>query len=141
MDGYTAVEGADVVTMTRIAGVVVLTVGVAAGSVACSSSNPPHVTSPASPAAQSATSVAPAEATITISNFTFNSPPSVSPGATIAVKNSDPAEHSVTADSGNEFNVEVDGGATATFTAPSTPGTYNYHCSYHPMMHGQLIVK
>lgn len=132
-------------TLTRIAGVVALTVGVAAGSVACSSSNPPHVTGPASPAAQSATGVAtgvaPAEATITISNFTFSSPPSVSPGATIAVKNSDPAEHSVTADSGNAFNVEVDGGATATFTAPSTPGTYNYHCSYHPMMHGQLIVK
>lgn len=82
-----------------------------------------------------------AEATITITDFTFKSPPSVSPGATIAVKNSDPAEHSVTADSGGAFNVDIESGESATFTAPTTPGTYDYHCSYHPMMHGQLIVK
>ena len=80
-------------------------------------------------------------ATITIENFTFNTPASVPAGATIAVKNSDPAEHSVTADSGNTFNVEIEGGETKTFTAPSQPGSYPYHCSYHPMMHGTLVVK
>jgi plastocyanin len=47
----------------------------------------------------------------------------------------------VTADVGNAFNVEVDGKGTATFTAPSKPGTYAYHCTYHPMMHGQLVVQ
>ena len=90
--------------------------------------------------APSTPAAAPA-ATISISNFTFNTPPTVPAGATIAVKNSDPAEHSVTADSGNAFNVDVEAGETATFTAPSQPGTYPYHCSYHPMMHGTLVVK
>ncbi len=88
-----------------------------------------------------ATSATAAAAEITIDNFTFNTPASVPAGATISVKNSDPAEHSVTADSGNTFNVEVEGGETATFTAPSQPGSYPYHCSYHPMMHGTLVVK
>ena len=93
--------------------------------------------------AVSATSqtTATADAKITISNFQFTSPPSVRPGAQIAVTNSDPAEHSVTADSGDAFNVDIESNGTATFTAPSEPGTYAYHCSYHPMMHGQLIVK
>jgi plastocyanin len=26
-------------------------------------------------------------------------------------------------------------------TAPSQPGEYPFHCSYHPNMHGTLIVK
>jgi plastocyanin len=87
------------------------------------------------------TSVGPPAATISISNFTFDTPASVPAGATIAVKNSDPAEHSVTADSGNTFSVDIEAGETATFTAPSQPGTYPYHCSYHPAMHGTLVVK
>jgi plastocyanin len=87
------------------------------------------------------TPAGPPAATITITNFTFEGPGSVPAGATIAVKNSDPAEHSVTADSGKTFNVEVDAGETTTFTAPAEPGTYAYHCAYHPMMHGMLVVK
>jgi plastocyanin len=59
----------------------------------------------------------------------------------VTVVNSDGAEHSVTADSGSAFNVEVDGKGTATFTAPTQPGTYAYRCTYHPSMHGQLIVQ
>ena len=35
------------------------------------------------------------------------------------MKNSDPAEHSVTADTGDAFNVEVEAGETALFTAPT----------------------
>ncbi len=83
----------------------------------------------------------PASGKITISNFTFTSPQSVAPGSTIAIVNSDSAEHSVTADQGGTFTVDVDGNGTATLTAPTKPGTYAYHCSYHPMMHGQLIVR
>jgi plastocyanin len=108
---------------------------IAAASVACGSADKAQGTSTAQ------APVAAATATIAIGNFQFTSPPSVSPGATVAVKNADPTEHSVTADSGNTFNVDIEGGESATFTAPTTPGTYNYHCSYHPMMHGQLIVK
>ena len=105
-----------------------------------SSSTTTAETATSATAEATAPATAPA-ATITIENFTFNTPESVPAGATIAVKNSDPAEHSVTADSGNTFNVEIESGETKTFTAPSQPGSYPYHCSYHPMMHGTLVVK
>jgi plastocyanin len=110
---------------------------------ACSSggTSAPQSYAPTSSASASSAPAAAADATITISNFQFGSPQSVRPGATIAVVNSDGAEHSVTADEGKTFDVDVEGNGTATFTAPSQPGTYAYHCKYHPMMHGQLIVK
>ncbi|KAA0111122.1 cupredoxin domain-containing protein [Mycolicibacterium sp. P1-5] len=79
--------------------------------------------------------------TISITDMKFSSPPPVPPGAKVTVTNSDGVEHTVTADSGSAFNVEVDEKGTATFTAPSQPGTYAYHCNYHPTMHGQLIVQ
>jgi plastocyanin len=110
---------------------------------ACSSGTT-STPAPAAPSPASTTAAAPAAATgptISIAGMKFTSPASVAPGATITVTNSDSAEHSVTADSGNAFNVDVDGKGTATFTAPSQPGTYAYHCTYHPMMHGQLIVQ
>jgi plastocyanin len=91
--------------------------------------------------APSSAPTGPPAATITIDNFTFESPPSVPPGATVAVKNADPAEHSVTADKDKLFDVEVQEGQTVLFTAPDQPGTYTYFCSYHPMMHGTLVVK
>ena len=53
----------------------------------------------------------------------------------------DGAEHTVTADSGSAFNAEVSGKGTTTFTAPTQPGTYAFHCTYHPMMHGRLTVQ
>ena len=121
---------------------------VLAAVAACSSgsSNSPSTSDTATAASPSNTStVAPTPAAagpkITIANFQFASPPSVRPGATVTVLNSDQAEHSVTADEGKAFDVDVDGNGKATFTAPTQPGTYAYHCSYHPMMHGQLIVQ
>lgn len=80
-------------------------------------------------------------ATITIASFTFTGPLTVSPGATVTVTNTDTADHTVTADGAGTFNVQAPGGKTVTFTAPTTPGTYPYHCSIHPQMHGTLIVK
>ncbi|APE17327.1 cupredoxin domain-containing protein [Mycolicibacterium pallens] len=82
-----------------------------------------------------------AGSTISISDMKFTSPAAVTPGAKITVTNSDGVEHTVTADAGNAFNVEVDEKGTATFTAPNQPGTYAYHCNYHPTMHGQLVVQ
>lgn len=93
----------------------------------------PGTASPAAPAAASA---------ITIKDFAYGDPITVSPGATVSVTNMDTAEHTVTADQGSAFDVEVKGsGGTATFTAPSQPGTYTFHCTYHPNMHGTLTVK
>jgi plastocyanin len=78
--------------------------------------------------------------TITIdSSFTFSAA-SVPAGSTVTVKNNSSAQHTVTEDTGGGFNVTIDAGKTATFTAPSTPGTYKYHCNIHSFMHGTLTV-
>jgi plastocyanin len=79
---------------------------------------------------------------ITIKDFGYQGPASVSPGAKITIKNDDAQAHTVTSDDGKAFEVAVDGGGgTAQFTAPATPGSYTYHCAYHSNMHGTLIVK
>jgi plastocyanin len=74
-----------------------------------------------------------------ISGFAYQVPTSVSPGATVSVMNMDGEAHTVTADEG-AFDVQVAGGATGTFTAPTTPGSYAFHCTYHANMHGVLVV-
>ena len=102
--------------------------------------SPESPSAAASSAASSATATA-AGPKIAIADMKFSAPLTVAPGATVTVVNSDSVEHTVTADSGNAFNVEVGDNGTATFTAPTQPGTYAYHCTYHPMMHGQLIVQ
>jgi len=82
-----------------------------------------------------------AAATLTIANMAFPAPLTVSPGAQITVVNNDSVEHSVTSVKQGAFDVEVDGGKTATLTAPSAPGEYPYGCKYHASMKGTLVVK
>ena len=77
--------------------------------------------------------------TITIKGFHYT-PLQVAPGTTITVKNLDDAEHTVTSDTKGVFKADEVGGTPKTFTAPTKPGTYNYHCDYHASMHGSLIV-
>ena len=90
------------------------------------------------PASAAATAAA---ATITIKDFEYGAPVTVPPGAVVAVSNMDNAPHTVTADQSPAFDVDVRGAGTATFTAPTAPGTYPYHCTYHPTMQGLLTVK
>jgi plastocyanin len=73
------------------------------------------------------------------SSFKFSTT-SVPAGSTVTVKNDSSTQHTVTADTGGAFNVTIDGGKTATFTAPSKAGTYKFHCNIHPFMHGTLTV-
>jgi plastocyanin len=47
----------------------------------------------------------------------------------------------VTSNTEGQFDTDVDGGANETFTAPTQPGEYAFHCTYHPSMKGTLIVK
>lgn len=78
---------------------------------------------------------------IHISSFKYTVPASVAPGATVSVMNMDGENHTVTADTGNAFDVKAIAGSTVTFTAPKTPGSYPFHCTYHSEMHGVLVVK
>ncbi len=76
--------------------------------------------------------------TITISGFKF-SKLTVKKGKTVTIVNRDMVTHSVTSNTGR-FNKTVGPGKTVTFKAPSTPGTYKYHCSPHRFMKGTLTV-
>lgn len=113
----------------------------------CSSAAPAASRTSLSSAASSATtapttptSAAAAAAAITIKGFRYTSPASVAPGAMITVTNGDSENHTVTADAGG-FDVKAPAGASVTFAAPSKPGSYQFHCTYHANMHGVLIVR
>jgi plastocyanin len=97
--------------------------------------------SPTGTAEQTSGPAAASAATITIANMSFGQPITVSPGAQIAIKNDDSAEHSVTSDTAGKFDVEVEGKEQGTLTAPTEPGEYAFHCKYHSSMHGTLTVK
>lgn len=81
--------------------------------------------------------------TIVIRNFAFE--PStlvVAPGAKVTVHNEDPATHTVTATGDPKaFDTgDIQPGATVTFTAPTSAGSYPYICQMHQFMNGTLRV-
>lgn len=83
-------------------------------------------------------------ATIKIENFTFGTPLTVSPGATVEVENEDVASHDVVSDDGLFKTPTLAKGEKATFKAPTKPGTYKFSCSLHPATMsgiGTLTVK
>jgi plastocyanin len=92
------------------------------------------------PSSSPSGNAAPAKAMIMIKSFAYTGTTKVAPGTTVTVMNADSEAHTVTADTGGAFDVKIDPGASATFTAPSKPGTYPYPCSYHATMHGVLRV-
>jgi len=118
----------------------------------CGSSGGGPGSTPATAASSAASSVAAvsnpgstagtsARVVITITNFAYQGPDSVSPGSTVTVKNEDSQAHTVTSDQAGLFDAVVPGGGNVVFTAPTTAGSYAYHCTYHSNMHGTLIVE
>jgi len=106
---------------------------------------PPPQQSPAaagevSPAAQPAGSV-PVSARVTIQGLKY-SPETIeiTKGETIAWDNKDLTPHTVTSQSGGEFNsgsIEADASWSHTFTQA---GTFPYSCTFHPEMNGTIVV-
>ncbi|WP_212612389.1 cupredoxin domain-containing protein [Pseudonocardia hierapolitana] len=82
-----------------------------------------------------------AGATITIKGFAFGQPLTVAPGTTVEVVNTDAAPHNVTATDRSFKTSNLNQDETATFTAPTTPGRYEFTCTLHPEMTGTLIVE
>jgi plastocyanin len=82
------------------------------------------------------------DVTLTASNFSFQ-PESLTaaPGDTIAFTNEDDTEHNFTAeDAGIDEDVDP-GSSTSIALADVAPGTYDFHCEYHPQqMTGTLEV-
>lgn len=76
-----------------------------------------------------------------IDKFTFAPDPvNVTAGATLTWTNQENVPHTVVGDN-DEFHSQVlnrSGKFSVTF---DKPGTYSYHCSIHPFMKGQVVVK
>lgn len=106
----------------------------------CSSSSGP---APASPSPSAPSSIPVSEERIVIKDFRFEPADlTVAPGAKVSVVNEDSTPHTVTAQAANAFDTgTIEGGETATFTAPPTAGTYRYLCGIHPSMTGTLTVR
>jgi plastocyanin len=129
--------------MNRLLRLAAAAAAVAVVVAACGGSDDPDDSS-APPAAASsaaaATTSAPgggegtaATAAITIKDFKYGDPLTVAPGTVITVTNEDTAGHDVVSDDADKFKTPVLGkGESATFTAPSEPGTYKFSCSLHP---------
>lgn len=119
----------------------------AGGGASSGGTTPTTATATSAPAA--ATSTVPSNAVavkITGGAGSFSFSPSsitVPVGATVVWTNDSAAAHTVTSDSGDAFTwdsstVSSGGGTFAeTFTKA---GTFTYHCSFHPSMHGTVIV-
>ncbi|MHA2366672.1 MAG: cupredoxin domain-containing protein, partial [Candidatus Hodarchaeales archaeon] len=83
---------------------------------------------------------------ITIQNFQF-SPSTIDVGAsetvTFSVTNLDSARHTFTFVD-TSYNIDItlsqDENSQVTFTAPSTPQTLNFFCSFHPSMTGLINI-
>lgn len=81
-----------------------------------------------------------AGSTVVAKDFSLTSV-TVAPGSKVEVENEGAAPHTVTADDGTFDTDRVEPGASTSFTAPTEPGDYAYHCEIHPAMTGTLTVQ
>lgn len=111
-------------------------------STTSSSANKPASTSASKSPPASAAKPASGKAKVKIANFMYM-PASlqVKAGTKVTWTNTDSANHTVTSDSGNGVDVSnLQKGQSASYTYKK-PGTYKYHCNFHPFMHGTVVVK
>jgi plastocyanin len=79
--------------------------------------------------------------TVTIDNFSFNAKSMTIPAGTVVTwVNHDDVPHKVVSNDHTFASpvLDTDGRFSHTFT---TPGTYAYFCSLHPVMTGTVVVK
>ena len=100
----------------------------------------PPMTMPATSAGSSA--VAPVSTNlVAIQSFAFGPQAvTVKVGATVTWTQQDEDSHTVTADDGSFASAPLANGQTYTHTFTAA-GTYAYHCSIHPFMHGTVVVS
>jgi len=78
---------------------------------------------------------------VEISGFAFeNSVITIKVGDKVTWENHDNTSHSVVADDGSFESATLQNNGTFSFTF-TTPGTYTYHCGFHPSMTGSIIVQ
>jgi plastocyanin len=85
------------------------------------------------------TEITPVIATITISGFAFNPATlTVKKGTTVTWTNNDSVPHQIKSDSFNSDLLSKGQSYSMTF---NDAGIFNYSCTIHPSMTGQLIVQ
>ncbi|MGN6616983.1 MAG: cupredoxin domain-containing protein [Ilyomonas sp.] len=78
---------------------------------------------------------------VSIKGFAFSvSTLNVAEGTKVTWTNNDATTHTVTADDDSFNSGDIAAGQTYSRTF-SVAGTYNYHCVYHSMMKGSVVVK
>lgn len=108
----------------------------------CGSSEPSKTTTTTTPAASGGGAPASGPVAVDIKDYKFH-PASVTvkAGAKITFANSDSSEHTATSSDATAFDTgALTDGHSKTVTL-SKAGTYAYICSFHPYMHGTIIVK
>ncbi|MEO8369384.1 MAG: TIGR03118 family protein [Candidatus Solibacter sp.] len=82
-----------------------------------------------------------ADSVASIGNFQFTPDPiNLTTGGKLIWTNKDGVEHTVVSDTG-QFRSQVLAQNDTFSVTLTTPGTYAYHCSIHPFMKGQIVVK
>ena len=79
----------------------------------------------------------------TIANMDFSSL-TVARGTTVTWKNNDAMPHTATSDPGSAFAFDtgtISPGAVSNGVTFSQSGTFAYHCTVHPNMHGSITVQ
>lgn len=81
--------------------------------------------------------------TVSIAGFAFNpATTTVTKGDIVVFTNNDSVQHTVTSDTSAFTGGTIAPGMQLTLmTANLAPGTYAFHCSIHPSMHGTIIVR
>ena len=84
-------------------------------------------------------SVSASAPSVQIAGFRFDASRAAA-GATVSVVNADAVPHTLSAGNGAFGTGVLDAGATGSFLAPATAGTYEIVCEIHPTMTGFLVV-
>ena len=114
--------------------------GSSTGSVAAASSSDAPMTMPATSQSSSAAAAPVSTDRVAIQGFAFGPQAvTIKAGTTVTWTQQDEDSHTVTADDNSFTSQPLGNGQTFTQTFV-TPGTYAYHCSIHPFMHGTVVV-
>ena len=124
-------------TMRRLVGALLLVAAVAIIAAACTGTGP---TAYGAPASTVATTTAATANAATIKGFSFQPDVlKVKVGTKVTWTNDDTVAHTVTGDTNSFASGELRPGSSFSFTF-TRPGTYAYHCSIHPSMHGSVVI-
>jgi plastocyanin len=84
----------------------------------------------------------PLEYSIEINGYAFSpKTTSVSVGSTVTWTNNDPVAHTITSDSGTELSSPLIAPGTTYSHKFDTKGIFDYHCSIHSIMKGEIVVN